>query len=415
MKRLTLAMVACLGVSAGHAAQISVLFVGNSYTFGHHDPVLSYNTANVRDMTAPVPESSFEDLTGFRPYQPHPWGGVAGIFKELTVQAGLDYDVALSTRNAASLRGHFLNSNPADWDMRGNIAAQTWDKVVLQEQSSEPLTRKINANGEDLDSNPEYFRFYADRIRAFLQSTDPVGPVRDRDAFPGSDSDARQAACVDAGISAGTCRNNRGTFSNPNADPGTEVFLYQTWARPDLIHGAFDTETDPVTGVVTRSSDLSTGTFFDTLEEMTDDLAASYTQAAGPGFAGVAPVGEAFMHAVASGVATRDMWADDALTDGLIDLWYVDGTHASKYGSYLSALVLYGTLTGLDPIDFGRGERAAQDLGIDGESAVLLQRVASAQLGFAPAPVPVPAAGPLAVLGLCLLGLVARRGKSRAA
>ena len=417
MKRLIPAAAsACLLASALHAAQVSVLFVGNSYTFGHHDPALSYNSANVRDMTAPVPETSFADLTGARPYQPHPWGGVPGIFEELTVQAGLDYDVALSTRNAASLRGHFLNSNPADWDMRGNIASQTWDKVVLQEQSAEPLSRKTNANGEELDSNPEYFRFYADRIRAFLQSTDPIGPVRDRDAFPGGTSGERQAACVAAGIAAGTCSRNRGTFENSNADPGTEVYLYQTWARPNLVHGAFVTETDPETGVVTRTPDLSTGTFFDTLEEMTDELAASIAQAAaeagGAGYAGIAPVGEAFMHAVISGIATRNMWADDALTDGLIDLWYDDGTHASKYGSYLSALVLYGTLTGLDPIDFGSGETAAQGLGIDGKSAVLLQHVASAQLGFAPVPVPVPAAGPLAVLGLCLLGFVARRGRS---
>lgn len=410
MKRLTLAMVACLGMSAGHAAPISVLFVGNSYTFGHHDPAMSYNAANVRDMTAPVPGTSFADLTGARPYQPHPWGGVAGIFKELTVQEGLDYDVALSTRNAASLRGHFLNTNPAEWDMRGNIASQTWDKVVLQEQSAEPLTRQTNANGELLDSNPEAFRFYADRIRAFLQSTDPVGPVRDRDAFPGATSTDRQAACVAAGIASGTCSRNRGTFDNPNGDDGTEVYLYQTWARPNLIDGAFVTSTDPVTGEVTRSTDLSTGTFFATLEDMTDDLVASYAAAAGPGFAGVAPVGEAFMRAVQSGIATRDMWAADALTDGLIDLWYDDGLHASAHGSYLSALVLYGTLTGLDPIRFGGSETAAQGLGIDPHRAVLLQQIASAQLGFT-TPVPLPPAGVLAVAGLTLLRLAARRHK----
>ncbi|MBC9247388.1 hypothetical protein H4P12_11855 [Paracoccus sp. 11-3] len=53
------------------------------------------------------------------------------------------------------------------------------------------------------------------------------------------------------------------------------------------------------------------------------------------------------MRAVRSGVAPRDFWADDALTDGLLDLWFDDGTHTSKYGSYLSALTFIGTLTGL--------------------------------------------------------------------
>jgi len=33
---------------------IAVLFVGNSYTFGRVDPVMSYNAANVHDLTAPM-------------------------------------------------------------------------------------------------------------------------------------------------------------------------------------------------------------------------------------------------------------------------------------------------------------------------------------------------------------------------
>ena len=33
----------------------SYLFVGNSFTFGRVDPVMSYNSDNVRDLTAPAP------------------------------------------------------------------------------------------------------------------------------------------------------------------------------------------------------------------------------------------------------------------------------------------------------------------------------------------------------------------------
>jgi hypothetical protein len=134
---LTVTLGAALGTPAW-ADPMSVLFVGNSYTFGRVDPVMSYNAANVRDLTAPVPGSSFANTLGSNAFEPHPWGGVPGIFKKLAVQAGLNVDVALSTRNAASLRGHMLNTNPADWDLRGNLAQQTWDKVVLQEQSDEP-------------------------------------------------------------------------------------------------------------------------------------------------------------------------------------------------------------------------------------------------------------------------------------
>ena len=36
--------------------------------------------------------------------------------------AGLNYDVSLSTRNAASLRGQFLDTANADWKLRENVA-----------------------------------------------------------------------------------------------------------------------------------------------------------------------------------------------------------------------------------------------------------------------------------------------------
>lgn len=53
MKRLAAQMLGMLGSTAGQADPINVLFVGNSYTFGRVDPVLSYNAANVIDLTRP--------------------------------------------------------------------------------------------------------------------------------------------------------------------------------------------------------------------------------------------------------------------------------------------------------------------------------------------------------------------------
>lgn len=424
MQRLSaLALLGLLPLTA-HAAPVEVLFVGNSYTFGRVDPVMRYNAAKVSDLTAPERGGSFTNTTGGNAFEPHPWGGVPGIVKELTLQAGLDYAISLSTRNAASLRGHMLNANPADWDMRGNIALKTWDKVVLQEQSDEVLPRQTNAADAALPSNPEFTRFYANVIENFIHSTASTGTLRDREAFPGANNAAQTAACVAAtGRSEGSCNLNRGAFSNANAAADTEVFLYQTWARPNLLDGAFITTTDETTGAVTRSADVSLTTHYATLEDMTADLVAGYQQTVDeaaadgtPGFKATAPVGEAFLRAVQSGVATRDFWADGALTDGLIDLWFDDGTHASKYGSYLSGLVLFGTLTNLDPARFGAGEKAALDLGIDPFSALILQRVASDQLGFTPvAPVPVPASGALAALAMTLLGFAARKRRRGAA
>ncbi len=44
------------------------------------------------------------------------------------------------------------------------------------------------------------------------------------------------------------------------------------------------------------------------------------------GIKGIAPVGGSFLRAVEEGVATRDMYAATAGTDGLMDLWFDDGT-----------------------------------------------------------------------------------------
>ncbi len=402
-----LALPALLACAAAQAEPISVLFVGNSYTFGRVDPVMSYNAGNVRDLTAPMAAAN---STGSNTFEPHPWGGVPGIFKQLTVQAGLDYQVALSTRNAASLRGHFLNSNPANWDLRGNIASQAWNKVVLQEQSDEALPKQTG-----LASNPAYFNAYVNLLENYIHQGQALA-YRERDLIGGSN-----AACANiTGASAGTCGTLRTIGANPNARADTEVYLYQTWARPNLVNAPFTTVTDPVTGEVSFTTTPATS-FYDSLQDMTVDLRDAYAKAAADagadgsgGITGVAPVGEAFMLALAMGVATANHYAPDAGTDGLPDLWWDDGTHASLYGSYLSALTLYGTLTGLDLAAFGAAEIAARDLGISGRDAELLQRVASLQLGFEPRnEVPEPPVVALLGLAVAALSVVRRRQRLR--
>lgn len=404
---MTLRAFALAGALAGtllagvaHADPITVLFVGNSYTFGRVDPVMGYNTANVNDLTEPM---WLANPSGSNAYEPHPWGGVPGIFQRLTAQAGLDYQVSISARNAASLRGHLLNTNPAGWDLRGNIGSQAWDQVVLQEQSSEALPRQPG-----LSSNPEYTQLYTDLIENWAHQGAAM-TYRERDYIGGT-----QEACIAAGYSSGACSTVRNLPANANPSADTQVYLYQTWARPNLVDGAFVTSTDELTGEVTRS-DTPANTFFDNLEQMTEQLRVAYEAAAlnaaadgSGGLAGIAPVGQSFLRAVTEGIATRDMWTADAPTDGLIDLWFDDGTHASTHGSYLSALTLYGTLTGLDPALFGAGELAAQELGISAADAVALQRIASLQLGFTP-PVPEPGTALLALAGLAVMSRRLRR------
>lgn len=399
---MLLAAATTVAATGVRAEPVSVLFVGNSYTFGRVDPVMSYNAANVSDLTAAMWATN---PAGSNAFEPHPWGGVAGIFKQFTVQAGLDYQVALSTRNAASLRGHFLNTNSAGWDLRGNIASQTWGKVVLQEQSDEPLPKQTG-----LASNPAYFTTYADLIEDYVHQGNALS-YRERDLIGGSNA---ACATITGASTTTSCGTLRTIAANTQASAATEMYLYQTWARPNLVNAPFTTATDPATGAVSFTS-TPAPSFYSSLQAMTDDLRAAYATAAqqaasdgSGGFKAVAPVGESFMRAIAKGVATPDMYAPSAGSDGLIDLWFDDGTHASKYGSYLSALTLFGTLTGLDPATLGGNEIAARDLGISAAQALALQRVASEQLGYA-APVPEPQSYLMLLAGLAALGFIARR------
>jgi hypothetical protein len=400
VKSLVIAF-AALAASSSALAAPSILFVGNSYTFGRVDPVLSYNTANVDDMTRPrpdLPPPNFTSTSGTNAFEPHPWGGVPGIFKALADEAGVPFDVAMSARNAASLRGHFLNTANANWDLRGNLAARKWDIVVLQEQSDAALPAGRGAN-----ANLPLFDAYADKIERYVHVGDGYS-YRERDIFGGTN-----AACAElTGLSTGSCGTLRTIPANPNANADALVFLTQTWARPDMVFAHLATVPDdnyPTVPDGRPSIDTSDPAFpngfpdtlyyeTDGLAGMTADLHASFAAKAqsNPGFAGVIPVGDAFQRALDERIAKADGFygADGTYAPALprdkINLWWLDYLHASRYGSYLSALVIFGTLTGIDPGSFGASEQAASDLGIGGGDAVKLQRAASEQLTAAGVP-----------------------------
>ena len=372
------------------ATPVSVLFVGNSYTFGRVAPVLNYNADHVHDLTAAFNARSPRGTNSYPPgtpghgsFEPHPWGGVPGIFERLTREAGLDYDVSLSTRNAASLRGHFLDIANKDWDLRGNVASRRWDVVVLQERSDGALPA-----GKGRHADPLAFVAYANQFERFIHD----GAAQ---SYTETQLYGGLAACESTGLSAARCAVEHVIPANPHADPRTRVYLEQTWARPDMVEPHLQTRVDllsPDGRPVVRTAPshprgLPARTYYPSLRAMTADLHAAFygLVAANPRFAGVVPVGDAFQRAVDQGLAPSSgfygpegAWREPG--GGTIDLWWRDRLHASKYGSYLSALVLFGSLTGVDPAGFGPGERAAADLGIAPAEAVKLQRVAAQQL-----------------------------------
>jgi hypothetical protein len=94
----------------GNASAGSILFIGNSFTFGWGSAVRFYRADTVTDL----------NNQGI--------GGVPALFKSFTTQAGLDYEVFLETQPASGFDWHIENK-------LGAIGQRPWDIVILQSQS----------------------------------------------------------------------------------------------------------------------------------------------------------------------------------------------------------------------------------------------------------------------------------------
>ena len=109
---------------------------------------------------------------------------------------------------------------------------------------------------------------------------------------------------------------------------------------------------------------------------MADDLraAADRARSANPAVAGILPVGQAWNRAMSQGVADPNPY--DGIGYGQLDLWAYDHYHGSVAGYYLSALVTFGAVTGIDPTTLGPKEKGADELGLSDAQAAALQAVA---------------------------------------
>ena len=267
---------------ADGAAAGSILFVGNSFTYGQGSAVRSYRATTVTDLNG-------EGI-----------GGVPALFKYFTVQAGLDYDVFLETHPGVGL----------DWHIDHELTVldrRPWDTVVLQAYST-------------------------------LDAKKPGDP----------------SALVDG------VRTLAAFFRSKN--PAVELLLTATWPRADQTY-------------------QSTGAWYGKpIEAMAHDVRAGYDLAAAstPGIKAVVPVGDAWVRAIQSGIADANPY--DGIDAGKIDLWAADHYHASSYGYYLEALLVFGSVTGRDPRSLGPQECAATELGLIVTVAAALRQVAFDQL-----------------------------------
>ena len=144
-------------------------------------------------------------------------------------------------------------------------------------------------------------------------------------------------------------------------NPDVAVFLTATWPRADQVY---------------LSNKHWSGT---SLERMTRDVRDGYDLAAAtPGVIAVNAVGEAWLRAIGSGLADANPY--DGIDAGKIDLWSYDQYHASHFGYYLEALVVFGNLTGLDPRSLGTHECSGFELGMSETQVSMLQQAAFDQL-----------------------------------
>lgn len=103
-------MIALLAAAMLAAAQPhSILFIGNSFTFGALSNVMTYRKDSVSDLNGDG------------------MGGVPALFKRFADEAGLNYQVSLETAAGQTLAWHLANK-------RGTID-RPWNAVVLQQYS----------------------------------------------------------------------------------------------------------------------------------------------------------------------------------------------------------------------------------------------------------------------------------------
>jgi DNA-binding beta-propeller fold protein YncE len=88
----------------------SILFVGNSFTFGADSDAMTYRTGSVSDLNGDG------------------MGGVPALFKRFADEAGLRYNVSLETAAGQTLAWHLANKR--------TVIDRPWDAVVLQEYST---------------------------------------------------------------------------------------------------------------------------------------------------------------------------------------------------------------------------------------------------------------------------------------
>jgi hypothetical protein len=281
MKKILVAALVIMPMAA-HAK--TILFVGNSFTYGANSPAHYYHPDTVTDLNGPLNGKTV--------------GGVPAFFKAFTKEAGLDYTVSLETVGGKGMDYHYAEKRA--------LIDKPWDAVVMHGYSTLDI------------------------------------------AHPG-----------DPALLVSSAKQITDMFRAKN--PKSEIWLDSTWSRADQTYP----DGKPWHGKP--------------IQQMGIDVAAGYAAAAKAAkVTGVVPVGLAWNRAIDTGLADDNPY--DGIAFGKLDLWSWDHYHASVYGYYLEALMVFGKVTGRDPLSLGDKETVADDMGFNAGQTHALQQVAHDQL-----------------------------------
>lgn len=201
----------------------SILFIGNSFTFGAGSAVRFYRADTVTDLNS-------EGI-----------GGVPALFKAFTAQAGLDYDVYLETRGGSGLEFHLENK-------LGVIGRRPWDTVVMHGQSTLDLDKPGDPT-KLIASSRQLSQFFHDRnpnVEIHLMATwsraDETYPPKSawsgkpieamaRDVRAGNDKAAAGAPAVKSVIPVGEAwtRAMQAGVADPNPYDGIGPGKFNLW------------------------------------------------------------------------------------------------------------------------------------------------------------------------------------------
>jgi hypothetical protein len=442
MRRLSGAGLAVLagltGVRAAHADPITnILFVGNSYTHGRYDPALNYNAGAasnpsndvVHDLLCPgtgttcgsgveavapvvpttgnTPGGSLAGQLGYLSSTPSaqytevgPFGGVAGIFLQLTKEAGLNYNVSLIAVSSATLTGYANNTGSEAGDLP-LIENSKYSQVVLQDQSFQPLPTSITVNGQSVPTrgNPTSFASGVNKLVSGIDAADKTAGV------PNAAVMLYETPPI-------------ASYGYTSSNPAAPIFGSSTVAAQNgnKAYAPYVGDANPIAAMARD------------LHNAYENEAAAFN-AANPtkSHVSVALAGDGWVSAINLGYAEQDPFLANEPA-GQVDLWDSNpllacctvpiGYHPSVYGDYIDALTLFAQITGInpttvdaefDPLNPLFADSASEALGISAPIASELALAVEATLQNG-GPVPEPASIAVLAAGVLGIGVVRRLG-----